>query len=291
MKLTFLSALVLSSMVFFSCSKSGEDILTPPSTDPAVAATTLNVAYGADAKQKMDVYLPAGRSSSTTKVLVMIHGGGWTEGDKTDFTEFVDTLKKRLPTYAIININYRLVAGTANLFPTQENDVKSAIEFINGKRSDYAISDKFVLLGASAGGHLALLQGYKYTSPIKVKAVVNFFGPSDMADMYNNPASIFAPPSAIQGVVGGTPTTNSTMYFQSSPINFVAAQSPATITLQGGLDPLVRPAQQTALQAKLNAAGVTNEYVFYPNEYHGWTGANLINSFDRVTAFINANVQ
>ena len=65
------------------------------------------------------------------------------------------------------------------------------------------ISDKFVLLGASAGGHLSLLHAYKYTTPVKIKAVVDFFGPTDLVDMYNNPASIFAPPAAIAAVVGG----------------------------------------------------------------------------------------
>src|SRR6218665_1017571 len=87
------------------------------------ASTQLNVAYGSDAAQKADIYLPANRSITSTKVMIMIHGGAWSGGDKTDFSQFVDTLKHRLPDYAIVNINYRLASGSNNLFPTQENDV------------------------------------------------------------------------------------------------------------------------------------------------------------------------
>ena len=279
---------VLSIGILTGCKKNDTQQNLP-------AESKMNVSYGADAKQKMDIYLPANRSATETKVVVMIHGGGWTEGDKADFTPFVDTLKRRFPGWAIINMNYRLGDGTVtpnrNLFPTQEMDVKAAFEFIAANSNSYQISNKVVALGASAGGHLSLLQGYKYNSPIKIKAIVNFFGPADMAAMYNDPASIFAPPASIALLFGGTPATKSQLYFQSSPINFITAQSPPTITLQGGVDILVKPSQQTALHQVLNSKNVVNELVIYPTENHGWTGPNLVNSFDRIQAFVNANVQ
>src|ERR1044071_5357455 len=67
-----------------------------------------NVAYGSDPLQNMDVYLPPNRTIATTKVIIIIHGGGWNQGDKSDFTSYMDTLKKRLPGWAIFNVNYRL---------------------------------------------------------------------------------------------------------------------------------------------------------------------------------------
>ncbi len=279
-------AFLFASFLLVSCQK--EDNPGGPVTLPE--QTQLNVAYGGDAAQKMDIYLPAGRTTATTKVIILVHGGGWSSGDKADFASFIDTLKKRLPGYAIFNINYRLATGTSNLFPTQENDVKTAIEFIYGKRTDYAISDKFVLLGASAGAHLSLLHAYKYSTPVKIKAVVDFFGPTDLVDMYNNPASIFAPPAAVAAVVGATPVTNLTLYQQSSPINFVTAQSPPTIILQGGVDVLVAPSQSASLNTKLQTFGVVKQYVFYPTENHGWTGANMVDSFDKIAAFLAVNV-
>jgi acetyl esterase/lipase len=74
------------------------------------------------------------------------------------------------------------------------------------------------------------------------------------------------------------------------PINFVITQSPPTIILQGGVDLLVSPLQSVALKNKLVTSGVINQYVFYPAENHGWIGVNLTDSFDKVTAFLNANV-
>ena len=271
---------------FSSCKKEDSPINTS-----VTAETKSNVAYGADPRQVMDIYLPAGRSSSTTKLIIMIHGGGWSEGDKSDFNSYVDTIKRRLPDYAIVNINYRLAnaSSSSNPFPTQENDVKSAFDFVNNNRARYLISDKWVALGASAGAHLAMLQAYKQATP-KIKAVVNFFGPSDMVAMHNNPASVFVPPSSIVTLLQGTPTTNPTLYQSSSPINFVSATSAATITFHGSQDLLVRLSQQTALHARLSTSGVTQQLVTYPTEGHGWVGANLVNSFDRMQSFLAANV-
>jgi acetyl esterase/lipase len=278
--------LLLLLPLLVACQKEGDD--DAPSN--VTAQTIADVAYGTDPAQTMDVYLPANRTTSSTKVMILLHGGAWATGDKTDFSAYVDTLKRRMPDFAIFNINYRLSTGTTNLFPTQENDVKAAINFINSKRSDYLVSDKFILLGASAGGHLALLQGLKQTTPIKVKAIVDFFGPTDMVDIYNNPASPLVPSSMVAQIVGATPTTNVTLYQESSPINYVSAQSPPIIILHGGADPLVSPSQSIALKNKLQTMGVTHQYIFYPTESHGWIGANLVDSFDKIQAFLSANV-
>lgn len=259
-------------------------------TDPIAAKTILNVSYGTDPLQKMDIYLPANRTVTTTKVIILIHGGGWTQGDKNDFTLMVDTLKKRLPDYAIFNINYRLAAWPANLFPTQELDVKAAVEFIYGNRSTYLVSDKFVLLGASAGGHLSLLHAYKYNSPVKIKAVVDFFGPADMVDMHNNPGSY--PSVAIALLLGGTPAANPSMYQQSSPVTYVSATTCPTIIIQGGADPLVNATTQSlALKNKLTTASVVNEYVFYPTGGHGdWNAATYTDAYNKIQAFLAVNV-
>ena len=276
---------ILSLFFLVACQK--ENSTPPPASLPE--QSQLNVSYGTDAAQKMDVYLPAGRTAAATKVIILIHGGGWSQDDKAAFTPYIDSLKKRLSNYAIFNINYRLATGSANFFPAQENDVKAALEFIFSKRDEYKISDQFVLLGGSAGGHLALLQAYKYTTPVKVKAVVDFFGPTDLVDMYNNPANPLVPVLLLQ-VTGGNPSTHASLYQQSSPLNFVTAQSPPTIILHGGADIVVAPSQSVALKNKLQTVGVINQYVFYPAEGHGWTGTSMTDSFDKIAAFLIAHV-
>jgi len=254
------------------------------------AQTLLNVAYGNDTLQKMDIYLPDNRSSETTKSLILIHGGGWNSGSKADFATYIDSFKTRLPDYAIFNINYRLVNGS-HVFPTPENDVKNAVDFIAAHAENYHVSkDNFSLLGFSAGAHLALLQAYKYTLP-RIKAVVDYFGPTDLVSMYHKPWHPLVP-LALQMITGASPESNKTIFEQSSPAHFVSRQSPPTLILHGGKDIVVNVSQSKLLAEKLAAAGVKHEMHVYPNEGHGrWYGNTLVSSFDRIETFLKAHAE
>ena len=284
LSLLFIAATLL---LISSCSKNDNN-------NTVAQKNMLNVAYGTDAQQKMDIYLPANRTATNTKVLILIHGGGWTSGDKTDFSSaLIDTLNKRFPNYAIFNINYRLGALPANNpFPTQELDIKTSVDFIYNNRADYLISDKYVLMGASAGGHLSLLHAYKYTNPVKIKAVVDFFGPTDMPDLYNNPGAY--PIALLELLLNGTPITNAALYSSSSPLTYVSATSSPTIILQGSLDPLVNAnTQSLPLKNKLTTMGVANQYVLYNGLHHGddWSPVTYTDAFNKIQAFLTANVQ
>ncbi len=284
-----LITLLSITVVLFSCKKN--DTVQPFVLE---AKTMLNVSYGNDPLQKLDVYLPADRSTATTKVIILIHGGAWSSGDKSASNPFVDTLKRRLPSYAIININYRLSNGVTNLFPTQEQDVSTAVNFVYSKRSEYLVSDKFVLAGESAGGHLSLLQAYKNSTPVKIKAVVSFFGPTDLTAMYNNyiNTSNTTLASGLAQVVGATPTTNAAIYTSSSPSNYLPGAVP-TIFFHGSSDPLVSPSQSSNIYQALLSANIATSYTLYPGLGHGddWTAATFDDAFNKITIFLNANVQ
>ncbi len=294
MKVKILIPLYLLFIVLFtSCGKGDDDLRGGPGTTGNTESIMTDVAYGSDPKQKMDIYLPANRTTATTKVLIYIHGGAWAGGDKADINGApLDTIRKRFPDYAFFNLNYRLAAFPAtNAFPAQELDVKAAVEYIYSRRAEYLVTDKFVMMGGSAGGHLALLHAYKYPSPVKIKAVVDFFGPTDMVDMYNNPGSY--PAASIALLMSGTPTSNPTLYQQSSPLTFAtAAAACPTIILQGGLDPLVNATRQSeALKIKLTTAGVVNQYVFYPTQVHGpWDVATNTDALNKIQPFLAVNV-
>ena len=275
---------VCISIAVVSCKKE-----TANTNNEIPAVTLLNVIYGTEPLQNMDVYLPASRTVSTTKVMIMIHGGAWAAGDKADFASFIDSLKKRLPDYALFNINYRLSAAGNNVFPTQELDVKKAVEFIYSKRADYLVSDNFSFVGASAGGHLSLLHAYKYASPVKIKLVLDFFGPTDINDLYDNPG--FVPQATVAAIIGATPTSNPTLYQQSSPINFVTTSAACpTIIFQGSADPLVNAVRQSgALRDKLLLNNVPVQYVEYAGKGHGddWDGPVYFDAFNKIQAFVN----
>jgi acetyl esterase/lipase len=269
-----------------SCSKSAQ----PVRQSDLPASTALDVAYGSQPSQKMDIYLPAGRTTTHTPFMIVIHGGGWTGGDKGEFNAIIARLQTLLPNYAFFNINYRVFDGANNKYPAQEEDVKAAISFISGKSGEFHISDKMILLGASAGAHLAMLQGYKYGVPIKAKAIISFFGPTDLVEFYNNPPSPALQPS-LNALFGYSPEQNLQGYQQASPAFFVNGHSASTLILHGNLDQLVPVAQSTLLKSKLDAAGVSNKLVIYPYEGHGWLGTSLEDSYNQVKSFLSTHVK
>lgn len=271
-----ISAMLIIAAILFSCKKE-------PSASEAKIMK--DISYGESVQQKMDLYLPDDRSEASTTTVVFIHGGGWVEGDKSDMNPYVDTLRKLMPGYAVLNINYRLAYNNSvNLFPTQENDVKSAIEYYLTHADDYMVSDNLVLLGASAGGHLAMLHAYKNDPDGHVRAVVDFFGPFDLAALWNNG---IVQQLILYGATGALLADNPSLYASSSPSEYVTGRTPPTIALQGGADPLVPPSQTSQLIAALDDAGVANQLVYYPGEGHGWTGANMVDSFRKIVTFIS----
>ena len=281
MKLLLFSVLFMS--ILTSCQKESKE------ADSLAGKTLLNVSYGGDDRQKMDVYLPAGRTNKSTKAIVLIHGGSWTSGNKTELAAYIDTFKKRMPELAIININYRL-AGNGVTLAAAEQDVHAAIQAIAGSADEWGINKANIgLLGVSAGSHLALLHAYKQTSPVRIKAVIDYFGPTDLVTMYQQPWHPLVT-VLLNAVMGTTPEANMEAYRQSSPINFVTAQSPPTLILHGSADAVVAVSQSQALKAKLDVAGATSQLQVYEGEGHGWYGAKMAHSFDLVQAFLNQHL-
>jgi acetyl esterase/lipase len=249
------------------------------------------VKFGSDAQQSMDVYLPAGRTGTDTKVIIFIHGGSWSGGDKTDFNEAITAIRPQLTDYAIFNINYRL-ANSINRHPAQMQDIQSAIDYINSKAGEYNINtSKIGLIGASAGSHLGLLQAYKFNTNGKIKAVVDLFGPTNLTTLYNNHPIPQASQPVLVNFLGATPATNPTLYFETSPINYVTAQSAPTLILHGDADYIVPVDQSYTLQAKLQANNVKNDMKVYAGQGHGWVGADLNDTYTRAINFIKENVR
>lgn len=189
-------AALLVVAVLVGCQPSGR----PATPKKSVAVTPVerefyDVAYATESpRQSVDVYLPpSGRGPFP--VIVFLHGGGFITGDKRDGQQQV-ALAARDRGYAVISANYRLL-GDAD-FPAQIQDVKSVVQWVRLNKKAYAFDGtRIAVWGASAGGHLAALAGTTagvrslesttaarpYRSD-RVQAVVDWFGPVDIADMY-----------------------------------------------------------------------------------------------------------
>lgn len=280
----FLFLLVLGFSV--SCSRDSD--MTPDG--PMVARDILNEAYGAETRQNLDVFLPAGRSTESTPLLIYIHGGGWIDGSKEEFLQFKEALQVSFPDYAFVAINYRLFdfATNANRFPTQENDVIKAINYIKSKTNEWDISNQLILAGASAGGHLALLHGYKHQQIGNIKAVIAFFPPTDLASLYS---FNLLTQLGLNGLLNGSPQDRSTAYLESSPSNYVRAAVVPTIIFHGTSDTVVPVWQSDIFTEKLKGASAIYEYKRIENQGHGFTEQTYLQSFKDAAAFIQKNLK
>ena len=129
---------------------------SPTNPMPGNMCFQLNVAYGSDPLQKLDVYMPAA-GAYKAPVILMVHGGGWYQGDKMDTPVVLNKVQNWVPTGAIfISINYPLVPKVNALQEAQS--VALALGYAQRHATEWGGDPtKFVLMGFSAGAHLVSL--------------------------------------------------------------------------------------------------------------------------------------
>jgi len=270
-----LITVIIFSSTLISCHKNNDQ----------AAKTMKNLAYGNELRQKLDVYLPANRNINETKVFIWIHGGAWSSGDKSEFTNLKPVLDTALDNYAFVSLNYRLFdANTGeNRFPNQELDIQLALDFIASKLSEWKLSNNVIIGGASAGGHLALLQAYKHNSNGLIKACVAYFPPTEMASFYYSNA--FAT-LVLHGLFNGAPNDYYDAYFDASPLNFITSSSVPTLFFHGNQDDVVPLSQSELLQSKLIEEEVHHDYLFFDGEGHGFNAQNTTFSIHKMSSFL-----
>lgn len=278
--------LLVGFTFLISCKKEKVTPIDTNSETPYALTTShslTDIAYGENAAQKMDVYLPANRTTST-KVFVLIHGGGWNAGDKADFNYVFNWLKIAYPSYAIINLNYRLATLTQPGYDMQIADVTAAISEI--KKAKYGVGTELMLIGGSAGAHLAMMYGYRHDTSNQVKGICNIVGPVDFTDTsYTNDPNY---EYALIYVVGPyTYAARPELWRNVSPVSHIKSTSPPTISFYGDQDHLIPTTQMGLLDAKLTEKGVDHSSTMYPGEGHiGWSQATNTDFTAKVMQFI-----
>ena len=245
-----------------------------------------DVAYGDHEQQRMDVYLPTGRSSSTTKIVVFIHGGGWIAGDKGDFPitdENLPVLKTYFPGFALVNLNYRLTTGEENRYPAAEHDVKQAMDYLYRQLATYQLSSETYMAGGSAGAHLAALHTLKYNDDGRIKGCIAVSGVYDMPLLYEDGSA--EAKLVVVTFMGGMPTNEVSRYKQASPIKLVTPSTPKFLLLHGTEDELVPVAQAYEFRDVLADSGVEHT-VFTYSGGHGIPPEHLVEAFDYISTFL-----
>jgi acetyl esterase/lipase len=273
-----------AACVCISACKKNTDALavSRPGTNPPQLIFT-DRHYGDDPNQRMDIYLPMGRTKKATHIMVFIHGGGWLGGDKIDYTPASQAIVNQGNSWAVLNLNYRLTTDSSFTFPAQEEDIEAALNYVWSRADSFNISTSTGLIGVSAGGHLASLTAYKHNDNGYIKALVTIFGVYDMKRFYDEGSA--GVPELANEVLGGTPNSRSTLYASSSPLFYVNKQSVPTLMMHGTLDTLVRYDQAIALDSVLKKYKVTHEFYTFTG-YHAIPAANATEAADKMFAYI-----
>ncbi|MCH5377998.1 MAG: alpha/beta hydrolase [Planctomycetes bacterium] len=239
-----------------------------------------------DQELKLDLAKPDG--DGPFPAIVFIHGGGWLGGDRAHFRPLAEEAAKR--GYVGLTISYRLMkfdqekkeTTTAEpIFPAQIHDCKAAVRWLRAHADKYHVDKNWIgVAGGSAGGHLSLLVGLTDKSDklegeggypeesSRVQAVVNIFGPTEMASCHagSSVAWIF------RLFMGGNPDETPETYKAASPVTYVTKDDPPILTLHGDKDALVPVEQAKLLDEKLQANGVEHELLILEGQGHGFGG-------------------
>lgn len=139
-----------------------------------------DISYGDKEANKFDLYLPKDNTKKNYGMVVYLHAGGFTTGDKVDDKKTLAWLCSK--GYVAVGINYTLRTdqNEASVL-TQSNEIKEAIPKVieEAKKYGYNING-ITMSGGSAGGTLAMLYAYRDAeeSPVPVKLLFEMVGPS-----------------------------------------------------------------------------------------------------------------
>jgi acetyl esterase/lipase len=225
-----------------------------------------------DHEAKLDVYRPQ-NNSGPTPTLIYIHGGGWVFGDKSGAVmQFIPYLEMG---WAVVNVEYRL--ARVSLAPAAVEDCRCALRWVISKAKEYNFdTEKLVVTGHSAGGHLSLMTGMLPESAgldrqcpgnnenLKVAAIINWFGITDVADILEGPNM---QTYAVAWL--GSMTNRVEVARRVSPLTYVRPSLPPILTIHGDADKVVPYSHAVRLHDALNRAGVPNQLVTIPGGKHG----------------------
>lgn len=266
----------------------------PPVLDAEFIATKLpaGVEYVSDVvfkivddlELKLDLLLPAGESKQPRPVAVWIHGGAWMRGNKARDLHRFDQLTSRIlqDGIAFVSISYRLTSQ--GQFPDQIQDCNDALAFVHAHREKYNLdTSKMIILGTSAGGHLASLVGTSTPHHISdfftttsqpdwtIRGIVNFYGPADLLVMQGkrDAADAESDRSPEARLLGHAPLLRPDLARAASPTTYINKQSPPFLIFHGDQDSTVPITQSILLNAWLQTENVPSELVVVEGARHG----------------------
>lgn len=233
---------------------------------------------GPDRAEKMDAYLPPDRFQRPTPAVLLIHGGGWKQGDKADKRERNIGTELAAEGFAVFSINYELNRkerpdGTGKLvhlaWPQNLYDCKSALRYIRQNSGKFGIAPgEIAVMGGSAGGMFAMLlgttaenaelnRGGLYTEESNaVKCIVDFYGVPDVTGKWSS------------AFIGPTKAETEKNALAASPCTYFSKSMPPILIAHGTADVVLDVQVSRDLSSHLKEMGVDCTYVEVPDAPH-----------------------
>jgi len=249
---------------------------------------------------QLDAYIPAKNlggdpwvefTEERKPVLLYIHGGGWSGLNRSirnlNVMPYIDK------GFAVVNIDYRLLYQAP--FPACIADCRYALNWIYENAAQYKFdTTRIIVSGESAGGHLALMTGFMahdreifilgkpITRQLKVAAVINWFGISDMEKI----ATFWNSDDFVRSLTGDK-LTKEYIYETCSPLTYVNPAVPPVLTIHGDKDDCVPVIHGQMLHDALDKNHVKNKLLIIKGKRHGdFDEKEMSQSFDAIWKFL-----
>jgi acetyl esterase/lipase len=232
-----------------------------------------NIRYDQYPETVLDILQPSAPALANRPGIIVIHGGGWVQGNKERMLE-----EYCLPFirhgFVVANVEYRLAKSAPA--PAAVSDVLQATQWFHAHAARYKVDPNRILVtGSSAGAHLALMVVMTPASAgllanpgpaVKIAGVIDFFGIADMADQ-------LAGPNARDYAAQWIPEQPNRLELarQMSPMTYVRKGLPPILALHGDADPTVPYEQSVNLTKAIRSASGDAELITVPGGKHGFT--------------------
>ena len=243
-----------------------------------------DVEYGELECEVMDVFIPReAYKRKTNGCVLLIHGGSWSGGDKSEEKLMCRYLASR--GYIAATMNYSLYSPDNESYNVSivMDEIDSALQKLFAFAAEKGIIvDKVATSGYSAGAHLSMLYSFSRgdSAPVDIKFTANMAGPAEITPELWGDARAIRIAEMLSGEEISEEMINSgeaeKILESISPASYVNSNTPPSIFAYGGKDTLVIPENGEALKNRFDEAGVKYDYVFFPHSDHA-----LIHNFGK----------
>lgn len=248
---------------------------------PQPVATKPDIVYTERIEGPLALDLYRVRGTGPLPVVILVHGGSWRRGDKSDWDRAA--LRFARAGFLVVAPNYRLSPpGGTTVFPGHVDDLRTALRWTRSNARDHGgLPRRIAMVGTSAGGHLALLVGV--TGRARPDALVAYSAPVELEEMYRGGIAT----ESIEAFLGCTPDECPDTYARASSLSQVDEETPPVFVAYSS-DEVLPVEQGRMLAERLAEIGVPHRVHELEGTAHGLKVARQV--FDETVHFLKRSL-